>query len=48
MENRDYLKMFGEDCDSEHGCDVCEVKELCRKEIEESHGIKISEEETED
>lgn len=44
MENRDYLRMFGEDCDSSFECKDCELKEPCRKEIEETHGIEISDE----
>ncbi len=45
MKNRDYIKMFGEDCDfdSSVDCADCEFEQRCRKEIEESHGIEIDE-----
>lgn len=39
MENRDYLRKFGEDCDSDVDCKDCKVKEQCRTEIEETHGV---------
>lgn len=41
MENRDYLRMFGEDCDSSVDCKDCESKEQCRKEIEDTHGVNF-------
>lgn len=41
MENRDYLKMYQEDCDATCECKDCEIKEECAKEIEVAHGIKV-------
>ena len=41
MENRDYLKMYEEDCDAKCECKDCEIKEECAKEIEFAHGIKV-------
>lgn len=43
MENREYLKMYGEDCDSNCKCEDCEIKEECSKEIEFAHGLKVKE-----
>lgn len=42
MENRDYLRMYGEDCTEDIKCKDCSQNEKCRKEIEQEHDIKIT------
>ena len=41
MENRDYLRMFNEDCTDTIECRNCPQREKCRKDIEENYDIKI-------
>lgn len=41
MENRDYLRQFGEDCTADIKCADCSQKEKCKDEIEQEHGIDI-------
>lgn len=41
MDNRDYLKMFGEGCTADIKCEDCTQKEKCKQEIEQVHGIEI-------
>lgn len=41
MENRDYLKQFGEDCTANVRCEDCDQKEKCKQDIEQEYGIVI-------
>lgn len=41
MENRDYLKMYGEDCTANIKCENCEQREQCKEDIEETFGVKV-------
>ena len=41
MENRDYLRMYGEDCTEDIRCSDCDQKDICKKEIESEHDIVI-------
>ena len=41
MENRDYLRLHGEDCTADIECKNCEVREQCKEDIEEDFGVKV-------